>query len=125
MSVGWAGMCGVLSGMNEHGLTVTINAGGPEVPSTAATPISVLTREILQYALNIEQAIEIAKKRETFVAESIMIGSAQDGKTILIEKSPSKMAIYDSEQNSIVCSNHFQADAFKEDEWNKENIRND
>ena len=61
----------------------TINAGKSKIPHLAKTPISILTREILQYAKNIDQAIAIAKKRQVFVSESIMIGSANDKKAIL------------------------------------------
>ena len=119
MSVTWAGMIGVVSGMNEHGLTVTINAGKSKIPWVAKTPISILTREILQYASTIDEAIAIAKKREVFVSESIFVGSAKDKKAITIEVAPKNFGIYKIENsNQLICSNHFQSDAYAVDENN-------
>ena len=123
-SVGWPGMIGVLSGMNETGLTVTINAAKSAVPTGSATPISILTREILQYAATIDEAFAIAKKRETFVSESILIGSAKDGKAAIIEKSPEKTVLFTGkEANQLICTNHYQSEEFSKDERNMENIR--
>ena len=119
MSVTWAGMIGVVSGMNEHGLTVTINAGKSKIPWIAKTPISILTREILQYARTIDEAIAIAKKRQVFVSESIFIGSALDQKAITIEVSPKNFGVYAVENtNQLICSNHFQSEAYADDENN-------
>ena len=123
-SVGWPGMIGVLSGMNETGLTVTINAAKSAVPTGSATPISILTREILQYAATIDEAFAIAQKRETFVSESILIGSAKDGKAAIIEKSPEKTVLFTGkEANRLICTNHYQSEEFSKDERNMENIR--
>ncbi|WP_264552820.1 C45 family autoproteolytic acyltransferase/hydolase [Flavobacterium sp. N2038] len=125
MMVSWPGMIGAVSGMNQQGLTVTINAAKSEIPLSAKTPISILTREILQHAATIEEAVSIAKKRKVFVSESIMVGSAQDNKAVLIEVSPKKIDIYDvPNSNQLICSNHFQSDAFKNDERNKTQIAN-
>lgn len=122
MFVSWAGMIGAVSGMNEMGLTVTINASKSEIPTAAATPISLVSREILQYAKNIEEALAIAKKRKVFVSESILIGSQMDGKTAIIEMSPSKVSLMEPSKEYLICSNHFQSDGFKEDPVNIKNI---
>ncbi|KLT70631.1 acyl-CoA--6-aminopenicillanic acid acyl-transferase [Flavobacterium sp. ABG] len=125
MMVTWPGMIGAVSGMNKEGLTVTINAGKSKIPLSAKTPISILTREILQHAQNIEEAIAIVKKRNVFVSESIMVGSAHDNKAILIEVSPKKMDVYDvPNSDQLICSNHFQSAAFKDDKRNQFQIAN-
>ena len=113
MSVTWGGFIGVLSGMNDQGLTVTINAGKSDFPMIAKTPISLVTREILQYAATIDEAIAIAKKRKVFVAESIFVGSAKDKGAAIIEVSP---------KNQLICSNHFQSAAYANDKKNKKHI---
>ena len=124
-SVGWPGMTGVLSGMNEAGLTVTINASKSDIPTSSATPISILAREILQYASDIGEAYAIAGRRRTFVSESILIGSAKDGVAAIIEKSPDRMSLLlpGKDRLRIVCTNHFQSPLFMEDRRNIENIR--
>lgn len=123
MSVSWPGMIGVVSGMNKEGITVTINAGKSKIPLTAKTPISLVTREILQYAKNIEEAIAIARKRNVFVSESILVGSAADKNAVLIEVSPKNFGVYRVENTSrIICTNHFQSEAYKDDARNQKQI---
>ncbi len=122
-SVCWIGMTGVLSGMNEAGLTVTINASQASIPTGSATPVSILARIILQYASTIDEAYKIAEAHETFVAESLLIGSAKDGKAVIIEKSPDEIGMYQSSSERIVCTNHYQSDVFENDSKNMDNIR--
>lgn len=115
-TVTWSGFIGACSGMNDKGLTVTINAAKSSIPTDAATPIALLAREILQYASNIKEAIAIAKKRDVFVSESILIGSAFDNKTVSIEKSPEKMDVYEvPNSNQIICPNHYQGPDYQND----------
>lgn len=123
MSVSWPGMIGVMSGMNEEGLTVTINAGKSDIPLIAKTPISLVAREIIQYASNIQEAIAIAQKKEVFVSESIMIGSAKDNKAVIIEISPENFDVFELQNSSkLICSNHFQSKAYMTDEANLQHI---
>jgi len=118
LSVTWAGMMGVVSGMNEVGLTITLNAAPSEIPTSSATPISILAREILQYAETIDEALAIAKKRKTFVSESLLISSAKDGASALIEKTPSATHLYRPDGLPLICSNHFQSEALRNSELN-------
>lgn len=122
-SYAWPGMVGVVSGMNEEGLTITLNAGKSNIPLKAKTPVSLLAKEILQYASNHQEALEIARKRKLFVSESLMIGSLKDNDVILLEISPKRMSIYRVEQSqTLLCTNHFQSKTFLKDRRNKRQI---
>jgi predicted choloylglycine hydrolase len=114
--VTWGGMIGVVSGMNEKGLCVVINAAPSKIPFSSATPVSILAREILQYAKNIDEAIAIAQKRKTFVSEQFIIASAEDNKAITIEKTKKTQVIYSVSTPYLMCTNHFQSDKLSQKE---------
>ena len=122
MSVTWGGFVGTVSGMNEQGLSVTINAAKSPIPYGAATPVSLVAREILQYAKNISQAIAIAKSRKMFVSESFLVASAADNKAVIIEKTPTDLDVYDPKKDFIVCANHFQSNGLTKSKMNAEQM---
>ncbi|MBL1409730.1 C45 family peptidase [Sphingobacterium faecale] len=125
MSISWAGMIGVVSGMNMEGLTVTMNAGKSSIPLSARRPISIVAREILEKAGTIEEAIAVAKEARSFVSESLMIGSAHDKKAVLLEISPKKFDVFEVENSQqLLCTNHFQSDTYASDKRNIAHIQN-
>lgn len=120
--VTWGGFTGVVSGMNDKGLTVTINAAKSDIPFKSATPVSLVAREVLQYAGNIDEAVAIAKKRKMFVSESFLVGSAKDHKAVIIEKTPKELSVYDPNDDNIRCTNHYQSKVFEHQEKNEEQM---
>jgi len=121
-SVTWPGMTGVVSGMNECGLAVTINAAKGAIPTATAMPVSLLVRHILQYAKNIDEAMNIAKTCQTFVSESLLVASAHDKQAAIIEKTPKETCLYTTDTTHILCTNHYQSDFFADNKYNVENI---
>ncbi|MGO1244062.1 MAG: C45 family autoproteolytic acyltransferase/hydrolase [Sphingobacterium sp.] len=122
VSVSWPGMIGVLSGMNRQGLTITLNAGKSSIPWSARTPISIVAREVLQYAANIQQAVEILKRKKVFVSESLMISSAYDEKAVLVEITPRKIDVVEATGSRLLSTNHFQGKLLGDDSRNRKNI---
>lgn len=120
--ISWGGMIGVLSGMNEHGLTISLNSAKSGIPVSAKTPVSLISRQVLQFAKTIDEAFEIIRLYDSFVSESFMVASAADNKVVVIEKSLDKTALYDSQQSKTVLTNHFQSKELKDTELNKEAI---
>lgn len=111
--VTWAGFVGVISGMNNQGLTITLNSAKSDIPSSAKTPVSLLARNILQYASTLDEAFTIARNNETFVAESFFISSAKDSDFAIIEKSTDTTVLYNPHENELILTNHYQDNAFK------------
>jgi predicted choloylglycine hydrolase len=109
----WGGLIGVITGMNDQGLTVTLNAARSEIPTSAKTPVSIIARKILQYASTIEEAEEIASGFDSFVAESFLISSARENDFAIIEKSIDTTVLYHPGGNELILTNHFQSNAFK------------
>jgi isopenicillin-N N-acyltransferase-like protein len=126
MMITFGGMTGVLSGMNMEGITVTINAAKSEIPTESATPVSLVAREILQYARTIEEAYRIAADRNVFVSETFMIGSAHDKHAAIIEKSPFQQDLVSSTSldNQLICTNHFQSELLGNTNLNNEHMKN-
>lgn len=109
MSVTWACFSGVVSGMNEEGLTITLNSAKSAIPLKGKTPVSLIARQILQYASTIEEANDIAQSYESFVSETFLVGSRNDNKVALIEKSQDETALYYSDTTRLIATNHFQS----------------
>lgn len=122
VSLSWPGMMGVVSGMNEQGLSITLNALEGAMPISSAMPISLIARHILQHATTIDEAYAIAKEFKCFVSESMLVASAKDGCAALIEKTPKCTAIYRSAESHILCSNHAQSEALRNEKHNIKNI---
>jgi hypothetical protein len=58
-----------------------------------------------------------------FVSESFLIGSAEDNKAVVIEKTPNALSVYDPRKNFILCANHFQSEGLKNSEQNIKQVK--
>lgn len=122
-SITWGGFAGAVSGMNDRGLTVTINAAGTSTScGGTTTPASLLAREILQYAGNIKEAIAIAHNRKISVSAIFLIGSVADHKAAIIEKTPDAVTVYDPGADYVQCTDHFQSKLLHDQKSNKEQM---
>jgi len=113
ISVSWPSFIGVVSGINEKGLGITLNSDISEIPTHSGTPVSIIARDILQYASTIQEAIDISNKYTSFVSESFTISSVIDQRIAVIEKTPNSTGVYFSATDTIIVTNHFQSNELK------------
>ncbi|HEX5219714.1 MAG TPA: C45 family peptidase [Verrucomicrobiae bacterium] len=118
ISLAWASMAGVVSGMNRSGISATINGAPSSLPGETATPVAMVARDVLQKANNLDEALKIIREARVFVSTLWLIGSRADGKFIVIEKTPQTTNVREPEGDFIVSANHFQTDKLKDDSRN-------
>ncbi len=126
LSVAFAGIVGAVSGVNEAGIAVVINASGSEDPPRPGTPMTLIVREILQHAATMEEAAAILEARTGFVSENVLVvdADASDGagKATLFEVSPARVARLEVD-DWLAFSNHFRTETFADDPVNQDRIR--
>ena len=113
-SLAWAGMAGVLSGMNRAGVSVTINGAPSSLPGETATPVAIVAREVLQEAHNLDEALKIVREAKVFVSTLWLVGSRADGKFVVVEKTPAATAVREADGDAIICPNHFATPGLKD-----------
>jgi hypothetical protein len=116
VSLAWAGMAGCVSGMNREGISIIVNGAPSDLPADAATPTCLVAREVLEHAHNLAEAVAIIRQRHIFVSAMFLVGSRADGKFIVVEKTPGKMAVREPEKtdDTLVCANHYLTPEFKD-----------
>lgn len=123
LSVSWPGMMGVVSGLNEKLLYVSINAGSSSDSRSVGTPSCFVARRVLQYASSIEEAIAIIEAARMFVSDSFLIADGKSGAVVVVEKSPDRMGIRRPEGNFIVSANHYLTPVLSGDPKNLKYMR--
>ncbi len=118
VSLAWASMAGVVSGMNRAGVSVTINGAPSTLPSGTATPVAMVARDVLQKAHNLGEALEIIRNAKVFVSTLWLVGSRADGKFVVVEKTPERTNVREPEGDTIVSANHFQTPGLMNDARN-------
>jgi isopenicillin-N N-acyltransferase-like protein len=118
ISLSWAGMAGVVSGMNRAGISVTVNGAPSRLPNQTATPVAIVAREIMEQAYNLDEALKILRDAKVFVSTIWLVGSRADGKFVVVEKTPDATNVREPEGDSIVCPNHFETAGLKDNARN-------
>ncbi len=110
-SVSFASFSGVVSGMNARGLALALQAGASAPPTAPGTPMGLIAREILQHASSLDEAEDILRRRQAFVAENILVVDGGAGEAALFEVTPEAVQRLPVE-GAMAVSNHFRSAAF-------------
>lgn len=117
LSVVWAGMVGVVTGVNQNGIYVSINAAGSSDFARYGTPSTLLLAKVLQFSKDYTHAIDIIKNAHVFITDVFILVDAKNKKAFRIEKSPKHIEIKEYKENFAV-TNHLLSDRWASDRVN-------
>jgi hypothetical protein len=118
VSVAWAGMTGVVSGMNDAGIAITINAAQSSEKRSIGTPVPFVVRDVLQHAETLDRAVDIIKNSRVFVSDCYLVASRKTQTAVVVEKTPNRFAVRVPDGQSVICANHFISKELKDDAGN-------
>jgi len=118
LSVAWPGLIGVVSGINEARIAISVNAAQSKDVRRVGTPVSLVMREVMQRASTLEEAIEIIRRHQVFVSDSYLVADGKTGQAVVVEKTPLRTAVRRPTGDYLIGSNHFLTDDLKDDEAN-------
>jgi isopenicillin-N N-acyltransferase-like protein len=81
-AVGWPGMCGVLSGMNEHGLTLANMEVTRSRRLPTAMPYVLLYRTLLERCRTVDEAVALLEKTPRQSANNLMLMDAAGNRAV-------------------------------------------
>ena len=119
VAITWSGMAGVLTGMNEHGLALSINAGGSNDYRRVGTPTTLLMRRALEKARTIDEAVTVLTSSPSFVTDVIAMADGE-GDVAVLELTPDRHAL--RRGDILGATNQLETPELKNDSTNLERL---
>lgn len=111
-SIGFPGLFGVLSGMNDRGLALALHGvftardGSPGFDSEGM-PCTLLYRRVLEECSTVEEAEKLLRESRHTTALSVVLCDRRGG--AVAEVSPGGVAVRRGSDGICACTNHFRA----------------
>lgn len=122
VSVAWGGMAGAVTGLNDAGLWVSINAAATDGQAFVGRPIVMTVRRILERCRTIDEAIAEVRDNPVFVSNGVLLASGPENRVVVAEVGPRGFGARPMTADALVLTNHFLSDAWKSDKANASRI---
>ena len=117
--VAWGGMHGAVTGANEAGLWISVNAGVSDHFAYGGRPLVVAVLRALETCASIDEAVAQLAAQPVFVSESVLLatGKAAAGapSAVCLELAPGHHHVRVLEDDRIVVTNHFEHPGWNDD----------
>ncbi len=104
VSIAWPGMNGIVTGLNEARVYISVNAARSDDEAPRGEPVSLMLRDVLESAHSAEEAVAMLQKAKVRVADLYLV--ADKNKAFVVEKTPRRFAVREAAP-TITVTNHF------------------
>lgn len=117
--VAWGGMHGAVTGANEAGLWISVNAGVSDHYATGGRPLVVAVLRALETCASIDAAVAQLAAQPVFVSESVLLASGDPAAgtptAVCLELAPGHHHVRVLENDRLVVTNHFEHPGWNDD----------
>jgi tetratricopeptide (TPR) repeat protein len=111
-------MAGVVTGLNEAGIYVSVNALRTDDKSDRGLPVELLLRDVLERAHSLDEAISVAREHAILVPDLYLFADGKSGEAAVVERSPTRFEVVRS-KDIISVANHARTAPFAGDKANE------
>lgn len=112
-SVAWAGLVGVVSGMNSEGLSVVVHGARAGEPGVVGEPVVHALRRVLSEAKSTAHAVELLATRPPLVSHLVILNDAK-GDARVVERVPGEPNVVRALDGAACVTNHLEGPSSKD-----------
>jgi len=109
VSLTWPGLIGVLTGMNEHGLTVALAEVDGRRPYGRGVPYTLMHRRLLEECRTVDEAESRLRSMPRTRSNNLLVADAA-GAAAVLEYDRTRVVRRDAEDGWVHATNHFLSD---------------
>lgn len=106
-SVAWAGLSGVVTGMNVEGVWVSVNGARAGEPSYDGMPLVLILRDVLERARTVDEAIGVLRRHRPMVSHLVLVADGDERDIAVVERSPERTMVRRG-RDLLAVTNHFE-----------------
>ena len=119
VSVGWAGLVGVVTGVNARGIFVALNPARTDDPLEEGAPLPIVLRRVLEEADTLEHAIDILENAELRTSGIVLVADGVQRKSAVVELAPrdreDRRVVRGTDDPIVWATDHMLREPFERD----------
>ncbi len=109
LSIGFLGLVGTISGINESGLAISEIGSGTNDKTQDGQPMPILLERVLAEAHTLDEAVAILRRAPGTGGYNFMIGSARERRGVVVEKTAQHTAVFEIGPGNYADNPYFES----------------